>query len=98
MTIEEIRVYEVPLESRASYTMSNSTVATPMSTIVDIEDSSGVVGYGEACLASPQFQPAHRAGVEASLSILAPAIIGLNPMQLGVVNTAMDRAMTRRVK
>lgn len=94
MTIKEIRTYQVPLESQASYTMSSSTVATPLSTIVEVEDTDGLIGYGEACLASPQFQPAHDAGVHASLTILAPSIIGLDPMQLGVLNAAMDAAMT----
>lgn len=94
MTINELRVYTVPLAARTKYNMSNSTVATPESTIVEVVGSDGVIGYGEVCLASPQFQPAHGAGVQASLSILAPAVIGLDAMQLGVVNAAMNKAMT----
>jgi L-alanine-DL-glutamate epimerase-like enolase superfamily enzyme len=94
MTIKEVRVYTVPLAARSKYKMSNSTVATPESTIVEVVGSDGTIGYGEVCLASPQFQPAHGAGVRASLSILAPAVIGLDPMQLGVVNAGMNKAMT----
>ncbi len=94
MTIDEVRVYTVSLAAQTKYNMSNSTVATPESTIVEVLDSDGAMGYGEVCLASPQFQPAHSAGVQASLSILAPAVLGLDPMQIGLVNAAMNKAMT----
>ncbi|MFT7474231.1 MAG: L-alanine-DL-glutamate epimerase-like enolase superfamily enzyme [Verrucomicrobiales bacterium] len=94
MAISEIRVYSVPLETRAKYNMSNSTVATPVSTVVEVVDSDGVIGYGEVCMASPQFQPAHGAGLVASLSVLAPAIVGLDPLKLSIVNAAMNSAMT----
>jgi len=93
MTISEIRVYTVPLNARSTYTMSNSTVATPESTIVEVADRDGTLGYGEACLASPQFQPAHNDGVRSSLSVLAPAIIGLDPLKLNVVHATMAAAV-----
>ena len=93
MTISEIRVYTAPLAARSTYNMSNSTVATPESTIVEIVDSDGTLGYGEACLASPQFQPAHNDGVRSSLAVLAPAVIGLDPLKLSVVNAAMSAAI-----
>ena len=92
--ITEIRVYAAPLSAETKYNMSSSTVGTPMSTIVEVIDADGVIGYGEACLASPQFQPAHNDGVRSSLSVLAPAILGLDPMQFTVVNAAMHRALT----
>jgi L-alanine-DL-glutamate epimerase-like enolase superfamily enzyme len=94
VTIVEVRVYRVPLETRALYNMSNSTVATPESTVVEIVDDSGAIGYGEACLASPQFQPAHDAGVRASMSVLAPAIIGHDPRHVSVINAAMEAAIS----
>lgn len=93
MSIEEIRVHRVPLETVASYTMSSSEVATPESTIVVVIDSTGAAGFGEACLASPHFQPAHNAGVRAAIDLLAPALIGLDPTQFTRVNTAMDAAL-----
>ena len=94
MSIREVRVYEVPLETQSSYTMSNSTVATPVSTVVEVVDADGTIGYGEVCMASPQFQPAHNNGIRASLSILAPAILGIDPLKLTVINAAMNTAMT----
>ena len=87
------RVYTAPLAARSTYNMSNSTVATPESTIVEVVDSDGTIGYGEACLASPQFQPAHNDGIRSSLSVLAPAIVGLDPLKLSVVNSAMHAAI-----
>ena len=54
--IKEIRVYKFPLPASTMYNMSSSQVTTPESTIVEIIDSKGVRGYGEACMATPQAQ------------------------------------------
>lgn len=94
MSIKEIRVYRVPLETQNTYTMSNSTVTTPESTIVELVDTDGTIGYGEVCMASPQFQAAHNDGIRASLSILAPAILDLDPTHFTVVNGAMNASLT----
>lgn len=93
MTITEIRVHRVPLETRETYTMSSSRVTTPESTVVQVVDSTGAVGYGEACLASPNYQPAHNDGVRAAMSVLAPSIIGLDPTHLTIINATMDQQM-----
>ncbi len=93
MTIEEVRVFTTPLPAKQSYTMSNSAVATPYSTVVEILDSSGHKGFGEVCLASPQYQPAHNDGIRASLALLAPAIIGCDPITLNTINWAMNEAL-----
>ncbi len=94
MSIREIRVFQVPLENQRSYTMSNSSVGSAVSTVVELVDADGTTGYGEACLASPQYQPEHNDGVRASLAILAPAILGLDPLRHQVVNGAMHAAMS----
>lgn len=94
MTIKEVRVFRTDLRAKTLYNMSNSTVAAPESTIVQVVDADGTIGWGEACLASPQFQPTHNDGVRAALTVLAPAIVGLDPLKLGVVNAAMHAAMT----
>lgn len=93
MTIKEIRVFRVPLETQASYTMSSSRVATPESTVVQVVDSSGTVGYGEACMASPDYQPAHNDGVRAAMPLLAPALIGLDPLHSASTSGALNRAV-----
>ncbi|MGI9607493.1 MAG: mandelate racemase/muconate lactonizing enzyme family protein [Acidimicrobiales bacterium] len=93
--ISQIRVYTSPLEAKATYNMSSSRVGVPESTIVEVIDTDGTIGFGEACMASPQFQPAHNDGIRSSLGLLAPAILGLDPMRLNLVNTAMNAALDR---
>jgi len=93
MTIKEIRVYSQPLPAKQLYNMSSSEVTTPYTTIVEIIDSSGHKGYGEACLASPHYQPAHNDGVRVSLDLLAPAITGCDPTQLTVLNALMNQTL-----
>lgn len=93
MAIAEVRVYSTPLAAKTTYNMSSSRVETPMSTIVEMVDSNGLIGYGEACMASPQYQPEHNEGVRASLALLAPAVLGLDPTKLGVINAAMDATL-----
>lgn len=93
MTITEVRVFTTALAATSTYNMSSSSVTVPESTIVQVVDADGRVGYGEACLASPQYQPAHNDGIRASLALLAPAIIGLDPVRLNLVNAAMHATL-----
>ena len=93
MTIEEVRVYGVELAAKTSYTMSSAAVAAPESTIVELVDDRGLAGFGEVCLATPRFQPAHTQGVRAALSLVAPAILGLDPLELNRVHDAMATAV-----
>ena len=41
-TINEIRIYKVPLPAKTIYNMSSSAVVTPESTIVELIDSDGI--------------------------------------------------------
>ncbi len=93
MAIQEIRIFCVPLAAKKLYNMSSSVVSTPYSTVVEVVDSSGLKGYGEACLASPQYQPAFNDGVRVSLEILAPAILGYDPIKLNVIHALMNEAL-----
>ena len=92
-TIKEIRVYRMPLPAKTLYNMSSSAVLTPESTIVALIDSDGVIGYGEACMATPQAQEANNDSIRSSLSVLSPAVLGINPMELGLVNSTMENAL-----
>jgi len=87
-------VHRVPLAARSSYTMSNSTVSAPRSTVVEVVSGDGAIGHVEACLASEQFQPAHNDGVRSAPGILAPTILGLDPLHLNGVHRAMDGFVT----
>ena len=44
-TIDEIRIYKVPLPAKTLYNMSSSAVVTPESTIVELIDSDGIIAY-----------------------------------------------------
>ena len=83
-------MFSVPLEARASYTMSMSSVSIPESTVVEVVDESGLVGHGEVCMASPRFQPASNEGIRTALSVLAPTVIGFEPMHVTRIGAAMD--------
>ena len=92
-TIEEIRIYKVPLPAKTLYNMSSSAVITPESTIVELIDTDGVIGYGEACMATPQAQEASNESVRSALSRLAPSVIGVNPMNLDSIGATMNSAL-----
>lgn len=92
-SIEEIRVYKFPLPASKLYNMSSSQVATPESTIVEIIDSGGVIGYGEACMATPQAQLSTNEGIRAALQVLAPAVIGADPLKLSSLRDILDEAL-----
>ena len=92
--ISEIRIYKTPLPAKTLYNMSSSAVMTPESTIVQLIDCDGVIGYGEACMATAQAQDANNDSIRSSLSLLAPPLIGMNPMQLDLINTTMENLLT----
>ena len=91
--IKEIRVYKFPLPASTVYNMSSSQVTTPESTIVEIIDSKGVRGYGEACMATPQAQLSSNEKIRSSLKILASALIGAEPTNLSFIQNSMDEAL-----
>lgn len=63
------------------------------STIVAIETSEGLTGYGEVCPLGPFYLPSYAEGARTGICELAPDLIGLDPTEVGVVNQVMDRAM-----
>ena len=84
---------ELPLrEGRYSWSGGKS-VDVFDSTIVGVETSDGVVGYGEVCPLGPFYLPAYAEGVRAGLRELAPHVIGLDPRELAVLNDRMDAAL-----
>ena len=92
-TINEIRIYKVPLPAKTLYNMSSSAVVTPESTIVELIDSDGIIAYGEVCMAPPQAQDATNEGIRSALSLLAPSVIGANPMNLDSIITTMNSVL-----
>jgi L-alanine-DL-glutamate epimerase-like enolase superfamily enzyme len=61
--------------------------------VVAIETDVGLTGYGEVCPLGPAYLPSYAAGARTGIAQLAPALIGLDPCALGVVNRRMDQAL-----
>jgi cis-L-3-hydroxyproline dehydratase len=95
MRITQIRVYQVDLPLlEGAYNWSNrNSVSVFDSTVVAIETDQGLTGHGEVCPLGPAYLPSYAAGARAGIAELAPALIGLDPCALGVVNRRMDQAL-----
>ena len=90
MKITAVRLYRNQLPAVGEYTMSSSTVTTPESIIVEVETDDGTLGFGEACMATPLFQPANAQTIFAALTLLVPPLIGADPTLLGRVHQVMN--------
>ena len=95
MRITRIRVHQVDLPLlEGAYNWSNqNSVSVFDSTVVAIETDAGLTGHGEVCPLGPAYLPSYAAGARTGIAQLAPALIGLDPTALGVVNRRMDQAM-----
>jgi L-alanine-DL-glutamate epimerase-like enolase superfamily enzyme len=95
MRITEIRAYQVDLplhEGRYSWSGGKS-VSVFDSTVIAIDTSAGITGYGEICPLGPAYLPAYAAGARTGIAELAPHLIGMDPTALGPINRQMDQAM-----
>ncbi len=91
MKIKEIRVYQHDIEvAGGRYQMSISEVDALDTTVVAIETDGGMIGYGETCPLGPTYQPQHALGARAAIAEIAPALIGLDPLQRSLIGAAMD--------
>ena len=95
MRIKRISVYQVDLPlAEGPYNWSGgNTVETFDSTIVRVDTDTGLSGYGEVCPLGPAYLPAYAAGARAGIAELGPALLGLDPTQIGMLNHAMDTAL-----
>ena len=95
MRIQNIRAYQVDLPlHEGSYNWSGGkSVQVFDSTIVRLETDDGTVGWGECCPLGPAYLPSYAEGVRAGLAVLAPDLIGLDPVQTTVLNRRMDQAL-----
>jgi len=77
-----------------SYVMSGGRVVTGLpSTVVRLTADDGLTGWGEVCPLGPAYLPAFAEGARAALRELAPAVVGLDPRNLGLINDRMDAAL-----
>ena len=95
MKISKISVYQVDLPlHEGSYNWSGGkSVQVFDSTVVRIETNEGITGHGEVCPLGPVYLPAYAEGARAGIQILAPSLIGEDPLQLAKINRHMDTTL-----
>jgi L-alanine-DL-glutamate epimerase-like enolase superfamily enzyme len=93
--IDRIEVFGYDLRyAHGAYVMSGGRVVERLpSTVVRVTTRGGLQGYGETCPLGPTYLPAFSGGVRAALAELAPALVGVDAMDLASVNRRMDQAL-----
>jgi len=95
MKIRSIDVFQVTYSLLdQKYSWSNDLYITGVvSTIVRVSTDEGISGYGEVCPLGPAYMDAFAMGVPAGIAELGPALIGMDPLQLNLLNERMDLAL-----
>lgn len=95
MQITAIDIFPLELNyAHGTYVMSGGRAAsTQQSTLVRIRTDAGIDGWGEACPLGATYLEDFAEGVRAAMPLLATALIGLDPRELGAVGLAMDRTL-----
>jgi L-alanine-DL-glutamate epimerase-like enolase superfamily enzyme len=95
MKIAKIDVFQKTYTlAEGTFVISGGKVASNEdSTIVRIETDEGLVGWGEQCVFSPNYLVAHGEGARAALTLLAPAIIGMDPTQIDIIYQKMESTL-----
>lgn len=95
MRIVGLSLYQVDLPLyEGSYNWSGGkSVEVFDSTVVRLLTDEGLEGFGEVCPLGPVYLPSYAEGARTGIIELVPALLGLDPRQLDVVNRAMDTAM-----
>ena len=77
-----------------TYVMSGGReIVSLPSTVVRVTADDGTQGFGETCPLGPAYLPAHGEGARAALRELGPALLGLDPRELAIVNDTLDAAL-----
>src|SRR5262249_39761913 len=95
MKIKSIALFniELPLR-RGTYTLSGGRTYRSLTTsIVKVQTEDGRTGWGETCPFGPNYLAAFSGAVSPALEVMAPALIGTDPTNLGTINDAMDRTL-----
>ncbi|MBE2317757.1 mandelate racemase [Solirubrobacter sp. CPCC 204708] len=95
MNIARVDVFGYALRyAHGEYVMSSGrAIAALPSTLVRITTDGGLEGWGETCPLGPTYLESHAEGARAALRVLAPALLGVDPRNLGAVQDAMDGAL-----
>ncbi len=95
MKIKRVDIYSFDLTYvHGTYVMSGGREITSLpSTLVCVTADTGLQGWGEVCPLGTTYLPAHAQGARAALSLLAPAVVGVDPTNLAAIHDAMDFAL-----
>jgi L-alanine-DL-glutamate epimerase-like enolase superfamily enzyme len=95
MGIRAIRAYrvELPLHEGSYKWSGGKSVSVFDSTVVEVETTEGITGWGEVCPLGPFYLPAYSEGVRAGIKELGPHLLGYDPCEVDVVNHRMDAAL-----
>ena len=95
MRIVGLSLFQVDLPlHEGSYNWSGGkSVEVFDSTVVRLRTDEGIDGFGEVCPLGPVYLPSYAEGARTGIIELVPALLGLDPRQLDVVNRAMDTAV-----
>ena len=93
--IKEIHIYQHDLPVVGpSYRMALSHLTKLDTTLVKIVCDSGLTGFGEVCPLGNTYQPAHPEGARAALKVIAPYLIGMNPLEIQIAYSKMNLALS----
>ena len=92
MKITRVAVYQKTLPLEKPYRLSGGRLRFENldSTFIRIDTDAGLSGWGEGCPWGHTYLPAHGAGIRAAAELLAPAVQGLDPRRLDLLNRRMD--------
>lgn len=93
--ITKIGVHQVDLTlEEGSYNWSEGkSVQVFDATIVEVSTNIGIKGYGECCPLGPTYLPSYAEGCRTGIKVLAPSLIGQNPLELLKLNEHMDKCL-----
>lgn len=95
MKIARVEVYGYDLHYvHGTYVMSGGREAAALaSTAVRLVTDEGAEGWGEVCPLGTTYLPAFADGARAAIRAMAPALLGLDPRQVGAVGDRLDQAL-----
>ncbi len=95
MKITRVSIYrtELPYAGGAYQWGAGNVISVGQTTVVVIDTDAGVSGCGEFCPCGDNYMAAHSEGTEAAARILAPALLGEDPRQVGAIEQIMDQAI-----
>ena len=95
MKITAITVWQHDLPLAEPYYLSGGRLRFEKldATFLRIDTDSGVSGWAEGTPWGETYLPAHGPGIRAGIQTMAPAILGMDPRQMGRIDRALDLAL-----